>query len=112
MHEVSQEALRITSELNNSYHTPEEIRNFMSHLTGKPIDESFAMFPPFYTGCGKNIAIWENVFIDAGCKFQGRGGITIGGGFVVAAGTAVTKAFPENTIVGGVPAKFIKVIDN
>ena len=30
MHEASQEALRITSELNGSYHTPEEIRQLMS----------------------------------------------------------------------------------
>ena len=31
MHELSQEALRITTELNNSYHSPEEIRTIMEN---------------------------------------------------------------------------------
>jgi len=83
MHEVSQEALRITAELNCAYHTPEEIRALMERLTGKPIDASFRMFPPFYTDCGKNITIGKNVFINAGCKFQDQGGITIGDGALI-----------------------------
>ena len=83
MHEVSQEALRITAELNNTYHTPEELRTLMERLTGKPIDESFGMFPPFYTDCGKNITMGKNVFINAGCKFQDQGGITIGDGALI-----------------------------
>lgn len=78
MHGVSQEALRITAELNGSYHTPEEIRALMRKLTGKPIDESFTMFPPFYTDCGKNITLGVNVFINSSCRFQDQGGIFIG----------------------------------
>ncbi|MGC4018970.1 MAG: DapH/DapD/GlmU-related protein [Muricomes sp.] len=163
MHKVSQDALRLTSELNNAYHTPEEIRSLMSKLIGKPVDESFAMFPPFHTDCGKNITIGKNVFINAGCKFQDQGGITIGDGSlighnvvmatlnhdlapdkrstmhpapivvgrnvwigsnaailpgvtigegaVIAAGAVVAKDVDSNTIVGGVPAKFIKNVD-
>ena len=78
MHVLSQEALRITAELNNAYHTPEEIRRLMSQLTGKEVDASFGLFPPFYTDCGKNIAIGKNVFINSGCRFQDQGGIFIG----------------------------------
>ena len=78
MHEMSQSALKITMEMNNKYHTHEEIVQLMSELTGKKVDESFGMFPPFYTDCGRNIHLGKNVFINAGCKFQDQGGIYIG----------------------------------
>ena len=77
MHELSNEAMRITFRLNGSYHTPEEIRALFSQLTGKPVDESFRMFPPFYTDCGKNTTIGKNVFINSCCHFQDQGGIVI-----------------------------------
>jgi len=78
MHSLSQEAIRITIALNNSYHSHEEIVRLMSELTGREVHESFNLFPPFYTDCGKNIRIGRRVFINAGCKFQDQGGITIG----------------------------------
>lgn len=83
MHALSQEALRLTAELNSSYHTPEEIREIFTELTGKPVDVSFGMFPPFYTDCGKNITIGKNVFFNSGCRFQDQGGITIGDGSLI-----------------------------
>lgn len=78
MHRISQEALRITAELNSAYRTPEEIISLFSRLTEKEIDPSFRLFPPFYTDCGKNISIGKRVFINSGCRFQDQGGITIG----------------------------------
>ena len=56
-HAFSQEALKITAKLNGQYHTPDEVRQMMAELTASEIDESFGMFPPFYTDCGKNIKI-------------------------------------------------------
>ena len=55
--ELFQEAVRIGMELNMQYHTPEEIREIMGRLIGKKVDDSFRMFPPFYTDFGKNITI-------------------------------------------------------
>ena len=78
MHHLSQEALRITMELNSRYHDHEEIIDLMSRLTGRKVDESFNMFPPFYTDCGKNIVFGKRVFVNSGCSFQDQGGIVIG----------------------------------
>lgn len=78
MCEVSNQAMKLTAELNNRYHTAEEIRILFSKIIGKSVDESFMMFPPFYTDCGLNITIGKNVFINACCNFQDQGGITIG----------------------------------
>lgn len=83
MVKLSQEAMQITCELNTSYHKPEEIRKLFSKLIGKAVDDSFAMFPPFYTDCGKNITVGKNVFINSGCRFQDQGGITIGDGALI-----------------------------
>ena len=80
---LCQEAIRIGVELNSSYHTPEEIREIMGRLTGKEIDDTFRLFPPFYTDFGKNISIGKDVFINSGCHFQDQGGITIGDGTLI-----------------------------
>ena len=72
--ELFQEAIRLGMELNNQYHTPEELREIMERLTGKKIDSTFRLFPPFYTDFGKNITIGRDVFINSGCHFQDQGG--------------------------------------
>ncbi len=81
--ELFQEAIRLGMELNNQYHTPEEIREIMGRLTGKEIDPTFRLFPPFYTDFGKNISIGQDVFINSGCHFQDQGGIEIGDGALI-----------------------------
>ncbi|MCH5152091.1 MAG: sugar O-acetyltransferase [Clostridiales bacterium] len=78
MHEMADRARKITSEINNSYHTMAEIRGLFSELIGQQVDEQFGLFPPFYTDYGMNIKVGSHVFINSACCFQDQGGIEIG----------------------------------
>ncbi len=80
MDKMSDEARRITFELNTAYHTPDEVRLLLSRLLGYDVDASLRVFPPFYTDFGKNIKIGKDVFINACCHFQDHGGVTLGDG--------------------------------
>lgn len=77
------QAQKIMMELNANFHTQEEIVALFSELTGTQVDASFLCLPPFYTDFGKNISIGKDVFINTGCSFQDRGGISIGNGALV-----------------------------
>ncbi len=54
------------------------------------------------------IHIKKNVWLGANATILA--GVTIGENSVVAAGAIVSKDVPDNTIVGGIPAKIIKTI--
>lgn len=162
MNKAADDARKITCQINGEYHDAAELRRLFSLLVGYDVDETFGLFPPFYTDFGKNIKVGKNVFINSCCCFQDQGGIEIGDGSlighqvvmatlnhapepesrgdmfpkpikigkrvwigshatilqgvtigdnaIVAAGAVVTKDVAPNTIVGGVPAKFIKNI--
>lgn len=149
-------------ELNQSPFDQTSIREKVSELLGIKIDETTTVCIPFYTDWGKNTTIGLEVFINMGCTFMDRGGITIedkvligpkvniitenhpedpelrrhlwskpihikkgawigasatvlagvtvGENAIVAAGAVVTKNVPDNTIVGGIPAKVIRKI--
>ena len=81
---------RVTAEINNGYRTPDEVGALLAELTGKPVDESVVVFPPFYSEFGKNLTLGRGVFINLGCRFQDTGGITIGDGTLIGHGSTLT----------------------
>jgi len=83
MREQSDDTRRLLFDLNGSYHTPEEIVTLFSQITNSKIDNSFRLFPPFYTDFGKNIHVGKKVFINSCCQFQDQGGIFIGDGALI-----------------------------
>jgi len=54
----------------------------------------------------KGIVIGPNCWI--GSKVTILDGVTIGEGCVIAAGSVVTKSFPDHSVIGGVPAKVLR----
>ena len=72
---------------------------FMSHYE-MPMED---------TNVIKKIMVGNDVYI--GYNVTVLGGVSIGDGSIIAAGSVVTKNVPAYTIYGGVPAKLIKVKD-
>ncbi len=56
----------------------------------------------------KSVLIRKGAWIGAGATILP--GVTVGQNSIVAAGAVVNKDVPDNTIVGGIPAKIIKTI--
>ena len=59
--------------------------------------------------CTKEIIIGNNVWIGANCTILP--GVTIGDNCIIAAGSVVTKSFPNNFMIAGNPAKIKKTIN-
>lgn len=160
--EAIERAFEITGKLNSAFHNDEQVRAKLSELTGFEIDSSTTVKLPFYTDFGQFTRFGKNVFVNFGCSFMDRGGITIeddaligpnvklitenhalepelrryvygkpvvikkkawlgagaivlpgvtvGENSVVAAGAVVSKDVPDNTVVGGVPAKILRTV--
>lgn len=63
-----------------------------------------------HLGIAKPVVIGDDVWIGGNCTILP--GVTIGHNAVVAAGAVVTKDVPDNCVVGGVPARVIKQIED
>lgn len=77
------DTMKLAAELNDGYHTPEEVRNYLSRITGREVDPSVTLLPPFYVDFGRNIRMGKGCFIQQCCTFFDRGGITLGDGVLI-----------------------------
>src|SRR6185437_12104077 len=72
-------AMAITAALNRlTFDDAEQVRVLFSKLTGREVDDSFLLIPPFYTAGGDEIRVGRNVFINQNCTFYDLGGLDIG----------------------------------
>lgn len=56
---------------------------------------------------GEKIIVGDNCYFGLGAKIFGS--VRIGNNVTVGANAVVTKDIPDNAVVGGVPAKIIKI---
>ncbi|MBN7576826.1 acetyltransferase [Clostridium sp. 2-1] len=77
INEVVENTLRLTSELNTGYKTPEEVRNILAKIIDKEIDGSVQILTPFNTDFGANIRLGKDIFINKSCMFVDLGGIEL-----------------------------------
>ncbi len=162
LREASYATKKLLIQMNNSS-DPAEVRDLLSKIIDKEVDESTDVFTPLYINYGKHTKIGKNVFINFDCTFLDLGGITIednvliapkvsllseghpvssddrhslmvghihikknawiganatilpgvtiGENSIVASGAVVSKDVPDNTVVGGIPAKVIKQLE-
>jgi acetyltransferase-like isoleucine patch superfamily enzyme len=54
------------------------MRALLSELTGRQIDPSVRVLPPFHTDSGRHLRFGRNVFVNHGCTAMDLGGIAIG----------------------------------
>src|ERR1700712_4443447 len=74
--EVVDRTIRLSASLNSSTDI-NQIRKRLSEIIGTEVDESTAVFAPFYTNFGRFIKIGKNVFVNHACTFLDMGGNTI-----------------------------------
>lgn len=77
IHELKANNEQLTMEMNESYHTAEEMRIYLEKITGRRIDPSVTVSQPFYTDFGKHISFGKDIFINQNVTFVDLGGIVI-----------------------------------
>lgn len=61
----------------NAVADPNEIRSYLSQITGVALHDTVTVFPPFYTNFGRFLRLGQRVFINHACSFLDMGGITL-----------------------------------
>lgn len=76
--EATRRAMRLTAAMNRlTFDDVAEVRALFSELTGRTVDDTFTLIPPFYSAYGLDIRVGQRVFINQCCTLYDLGGVTI-----------------------------------
>jgi acetyltransferase-like isoleucine patch superfamily enzyme len=71
-------AMRLTAVMNKlSFDDVAKVRELFSELTGRQVDDTFTLIPPFYSAYGLDIRVGRKVFINQCCTIYDMGGVDI-----------------------------------
>src|SRR5580658_7035818 len=77
--EVTKRTMRLTTEINKlAFDDVARVRALFSELTGRKVDDTFTLIPPFYSAYGRDIRVGHKVFINQCCTLYDMGGVDIG----------------------------------
>lgn len=85
-----------------------EDKKILEEVFGRSMD-GVTIFVPLHCNYGDSRVKFDNrVFINYNCTFQPAGGVEIGKGTTIGAGSVVTRSIPARCVAVGNPAKVIK----
>lgn len=88
-----QVAMELTSRLNVLPFTDAAARAaLLGELFGESLDETVTIYPPLYCDYGLGTTFGTKVFVNQGCSFSDRGGITIGDRVLIGPMVTLTTA--------------------
>jgi acetyltransferase-like isoleucine patch superfamily enzyme len=71
-------AMRMTAELNKlSFDDVAKVRQLFGELTGRKVDDTVILIPPFYSAYGLDLRVGRRVFINQCCTIYDLGGVDI-----------------------------------
>lgn len=97
VYEAILRAQRLTAKLNTSVLDPGEARALLGELMGAELDPTTWILPPFYTDFGQFTRFGSRAFVNSGCMFMDRGGITVEDEVFIGPGVhIITENHPED----------------
>lgn len=92
-----QRTMRLAAEMNTGWHTDDEVRHYMSQITGREVPDTLRIFTPFHINYGLSTSFGVDSFVNFGCTFLALGGITIEEGvFIGPHCVLATEYHPED----------------
>jgi acetyltransferase-like isoleucine patch superfamily enzyme len=91
--ENTKRAMAITPRINRlTFDDADEIRDLFSELTGRKVDDTFRLIPPFYTAYGLEIHVGHRVFINQNCTLYDLAEISIGDDVMIGPNVSIITA--------------------